>query len=110
MAEIELRIKQWPEGLGQIRSALQALVEQGQLGDDVGEAFLLALEELVANVFGHGAGGEVALSIVCDGRKLSAEVVDSGPPSILWPPTIRTSMPGSTSGRSAGSVSFWSKS
>jgi anti-sigma regulatory factor (Ser/Thr protein kinase) len=79
LAEIELRITQWPQGLAQIRSALQALAEQGHLGDEVGEAFLLALEELVANVFEHGAGDEVCLSIVCDGRKLSAEVVDSGP-------------------------------
>ena len=79
MPEIELRIEQWPEGLAQIRSALQALKGQGHLGDDVGEAVLLALEELVANIFGHGAGGEVFLSITCDGRKLDAEVVDSGP-------------------------------
>ena len=34
----------------------------------------------MANVFGHGAGGEVALSIACNGSELSAEVVDSGPP------------------------------
>ena len=79
VAEIELRIHRWPEGLGQIRSALQALVQQGRFSDDVGEAFLLALEELVANVFGHGAGGEVVLSIACDGRELRAEIADSGP-------------------------------
>jgi anti-sigma regulatory factor (Ser/Thr protein kinase) len=79
LAEIELRIDQWPQGLAQIRSALQALAAQGHLGDEVGEAFLLALEELVANVFEHGAGDEVYLSIVCDGRKLDAELVDSGP-------------------------------
>jgi anti-sigma regulatory factor (Ser/Thr protein kinase) len=80
VAEIELRIHRWPEGLGQIRSALQALVQQGRFSDDVGEAFLLALEELVANIFGHGDGGDVALSLACDGSEIRAEVVDSGQP------------------------------
>jgi serine/threonine-protein kinase RsbW len=79
MVEIELRISRWPEGLGQIRAALGALAERGHLSDEVGGAFVLALEELVANVFEHGAGGEVFLSIVCDGGRLDAEVVDSGP-------------------------------
>ena len=79
MVEIGLRISQWPDGLGQIRSAVQALLEQGHLSDKVGEALVLALEELVANVFDHGAGGEVSLRIACKGAKLEAEVVDSGP-------------------------------
>lgn len=79
MVEIELRIDQWPHGLTQIRSALQALSEQGHLSDEVGKAFTLALEELVANVFEHGAGGSVFLCIACDRDKLDAEVVDSGP-------------------------------
>jgi anti-sigma regulatory factor (Ser/Thr protein kinase)/class 3 adenylate cyclase len=80
VAEIEIRIRQWPEGLAEIRGALQALKGQGHLGDEVAAAFLLALEELVANVFEHGAGGgEVFLSITCDGRKLSAEIIDAGP-------------------------------
>jgi serine/threonine-protein kinase RsbW len=79
LAEIDLRITRWPEGLAQIRGALQALAEQAQLEDEVGETCILALEELVANVFEHGAGGEVFLRIACDGTKLDAEVVDSGP-------------------------------
>jgi serine/threonine-protein kinase RsbW len=79
LVEVELRISQWPEGLSQIRGALQALSEQGHLTEEVGEALVLALEELVANVFEHGAGGEVVLSIICDGGQLAAEVVDSGP-------------------------------
>ena len=79
MVEVELRISQWPQGLGQIRSALQALCERGHLSDEVGQDVVLALEELVANAFGHGAGGEVHLRIVCDGSKLDAEVIDSGP-------------------------------
>lgn len=79
MVEIELRISQWPQGLGQIRGALQALSEQGHLSDEVSEDVVLALEELVANVFAHGAGGEVHLTIVCDGRTFDAEVIDPGP-------------------------------
>lgn len=80
MAEIELRIGRWPEGLGEIRKAVQALSQEDRLGADIGDALVLALEELVANVFEHGGGGEVVLRMVCDGRKLAAEVVDSGPP------------------------------
>ena len=79
LVEVELRISQWPQGLGQIRGALQGLSEQGHLSDEVREDLVLALEELVANVFAHGAGGEVHLRIVCDGSKLDAEVIDSGP-------------------------------
>jgi serine/threonine-protein kinase RsbW len=79
LVEVELRISQWPGGLGQIRGALHALSEQGHLSDEVSEALVLALEELVANVFEHGAGGEVVLSMICDGGQLVAEVVDSGP-------------------------------
>jgi anti-sigma regulatory factor (Ser/Thr protein kinase) len=79
LAEIELRITQWPEGLAQIRGALQALAEQGHLSGEIGETCVLALEELVANVFEHGAGDEVFLHIACDGNDLEAEVVDSGP-------------------------------
>ena len=79
MVDIELRIGQWPEGLGQIRSAVQAVSEQRRLGDEVREALVLALEEVVANVFDHGASDEVSLRIVCDNREIAAEVVDSGP-------------------------------
>jgi anti-sigma regulatory factor (Ser/Thr protein kinase) len=79
LAEIELRIRQWPEGLAQIRRALQGLTEQGCVSSDVSETCVLALEELVANVFEHGAGGEVCLCITCDGNELTAEVVDSSP-------------------------------
>jgi serine/threonine-protein kinase RsbW len=79
LVEIELRITRWPEGLAQIRSALRTLAERAPLDDEIGETCVLALEELVANVFEHGAGGEVMVRIVCDGTKLEAEVVDSGP-------------------------------
>jgi serine/threonine-protein kinase RsbW len=79
LVEIELHISRWPEGLGEIRSAVQRVSEQRPLGDEVRDALALALEEVVANVFGHGAGGEVSLRIVCDNSEITAEVVDSGP-------------------------------
>jgi anti-sigma regulatory factor (Ser/Thr protein kinase) len=79
LGEVELRISQWPEGLAQIRGAVQALSERHHLSDEVGEALVLALEELVVNIFNHGAGGEVSLRIVCGNGKVEAEVVDSGP-------------------------------
>jgi len=109
LVDIELRIGQWPEGLGQIRSAVQAVSEQRRLGDEVREALVLALEEVVANVFDHGASDEVSLRIVCDNREIAAEVVDSGPAFDPWPSPIRTPIPGSTSAPWAGSVSFWSR-
>jgi serine/threonine-protein kinase RsbW len=79
LVEIELRISRWPEELGEIRSAVQTLTERRPLGDEVRDALVLALEEVVANVFDHGAGGEVSLRIVCDNSEIAAEVVDSGP-------------------------------
>lgn len=92
LAKVELRIRQWPEGLARIRDALQGLAGEGCVSNNVGETCVLALEELVANVFEHGAGGEVRLCISCDGDELTAELVDSGPafnPLVVADPDIQ---------------------